>query len=238
MATPASSATSPSPPMPYRTHVPAPQQPQAGPSTDPNEHEQRKKAVQKFLARAEIAMVSSLLARRVDGPTAADVIAHPSHTEGRQRSHSARQTTFGMHSCCLCYRWCRRRPPSETIRHLTHRSHRSPVPCARVSPMRPTRPPTTFPISPCANSRLRARIKARQPRSTVPSPPNARPSAAPAPLAATTTTPRPRDPAPPAQVRGAEGPEIWLLRHPFPLHARTHPRLRSAIPTMAISRPV
>ncbi|KAF8170423.1 hypothetical protein BJ912DRAFT_136724 [Pholiota molesta] len=65
MATPASSATSPSPPMPYRTHVPAPQQPQAGPSTDPNEHEQRKKAVQKFLARAEIAMVTRALRARL-----------------------------------------------------------------------------------------------------------------------------------------------------------------------------
>ncbi|KAF9473915.1 hypothetical protein BDN70DRAFT_908722 [Pholiota conissans] len=66
MATPASSATSPSPPMAYRTNVPAaPQQPQAGPSTDPDGVEQRQKAVQKFLARAEISMVTRALRARL-----------------------------------------------------------------------------------------------------------------------------------------------------------------------------
>lgn len=54
MATPASSATSPSPPMPYLAHGPIVQPP---PLSTLDERELRRKAVQKFLARAEISMV-------------------------------------------------------------------------------------------------------------------------------------------------------------------------------------
>ncbi|KAF8150024.1 hypothetical protein B0H34DRAFT_785256 [Crassisporium funariophilum] len=66
MATPSSSATSPSPPMPYLPHAPGHQQ-QAASSTssDEVEREQRKKAVQKFLARAEISMVTRALRARL-----------------------------------------------------------------------------------------------------------------------------------------------------------------------------
>ncbi|KAF9004029.1 hypothetical protein BDQ17DRAFT_472265 [Cyathus striatus] len=65
MATPSSSATSPSPPMAYLPHA------QLQPSSvdmlslDPQEKEQRKKAVQKFLARAEISMVTRALRTRL-----------------------------------------------------------------------------------------------------------------------------------------------------------------------------
>src|SRR5260221_7463438 len=59
MATPSSSVTSPSPPLAYLHHIPGTQQ-----SMQPNvsgtlERDQRKQAVDKFLARAEIAMVST-----------------------------------------------------------------------------------------------------------------------------------------------------------------------------------
>ncbi|KAK2460305.1 hypothetical protein APHAL10511_007694 [Amanita phalloides] len=64
MATPASSATSPSPPIPFRSHPSHPLPPPAA-STDPSEKEQRKKAVQKFLARAEISMVTRALRARL-----------------------------------------------------------------------------------------------------------------------------------------------------------------------------
>ncbi|RDB26379.1 hypothetical protein Hypma_006752 [Hypsizygus marmoreus] len=65
MATPSSSATSPSPPMTYLQHPPAPSQPTTSASADPLEREQRQKAVQKFLARAEISMVTRALRTRL-----------------------------------------------------------------------------------------------------------------------------------------------------------------------------
>ncbi|KDR76134.1 hypothetical protein GALMADRAFT_462491 [Galerina marginata CBS 339.88] len=65
MATPSSSATSPSPPMPYLHHGPPSQQGSMSSATDAVEQEQRKKAVQKFLARAEVAMVTRALRARL-----------------------------------------------------------------------------------------------------------------------------------------------------------------------------
>ena len=61
MATPSSSATSPSPPMAYLQPMSASQQPVPPNVSDSLERDQRKKAVDKFLARAEIAMVSASL---------------------------------------------------------------------------------------------------------------------------------------------------------------------------------
>lgn len=58
MATPASSATSPSPPMAYLSHTPPIPQATTSAAADVHERDQRQKAVQKFLARAEISMVS------------------------------------------------------------------------------------------------------------------------------------------------------------------------------------
>jgi hypothetical protein len=62
MATPSSSATSPSPPVVYLPHT-ALLTPHINASALPDSHErdQRKKAVQKFLARAEVSMVCSHL---------------------------------------------------------------------------------------------------------------------------------------------------------------------------------
>ncbi|KAF9446832.1 hypothetical protein P691DRAFT_672726 [Macrolepiota fuliginosa MF-IS2] len=65
MATPTSSATSPSPPMPYLSHGSITDQPSPGSPLDPHERENRKKAVQKFLARAEISMVTRALRARL-----------------------------------------------------------------------------------------------------------------------------------------------------------------------------
>ncbi|KAF9533916.1 hypothetical protein CPB83DRAFT_415276 [Crepidotus variabilis] len=61
MATPSSSATSPSPPMAYLHHLPAPQQSLQVNISDTFERDQRKKAIDKFLARAEISMVTRRL---------------------------------------------------------------------------------------------------------------------------------------------------------------------------------
>ena len=60
MATPSSSATSPSPPMAYLHHIPGAQQALHSGVPDTLERDQRKQAIDKFLARAEIAMVSFL----------------------------------------------------------------------------------------------------------------------------------------------------------------------------------
>ena len=60
MATPPSSATSPSPPMPYRNPTVAPPQVPPSAPADHADREQRKIAVQKLLARAEVANVSLL----------------------------------------------------------------------------------------------------------------------------------------------------------------------------------
>ncbi|KAF8896183.1 hypothetical protein BD779DRAFT_1659810 [Infundibulicybe gibba] len=65
MATPSSSATSPSPPMAYLSHTPVPPPSSSSTSMDPLELENRKKAVQKFLARAEISMVTRALRARL-----------------------------------------------------------------------------------------------------------------------------------------------------------------------------
>ncbi|KAF9036218.1 hypothetical protein BJ165DRAFT_1354670 [Panaeolus papilionaceus] len=65
MATPSSSATSPSPPMAYLAPGPGSQQSDSTTSSDTFEREQRQKAVQKFLARAEIAMVTRALRARL-----------------------------------------------------------------------------------------------------------------------------------------------------------------------------
>ncbi|KAF8627048.1 hypothetical protein AX17_006388 [Amanita inopinata Kibby_2008] len=65
MATPSSSATSPSPPMAYLTHTAAQPPPNSSASSDSAERDQRKKAVQKFLARAEISMVTRALRARL-----------------------------------------------------------------------------------------------------------------------------------------------------------------------------
>ncbi|KAJ3887279.1 hypothetical protein GG344DRAFT_90557 [Lentinula edodes] len=75
MATPSSSATSPSPPMAYLQPVvpivPSSQGPSSSslsslsPSTDSGEGERRKKAVQKFLARAELSNVTRTLRTRL-----------------------------------------------------------------------------------------------------------------------------------------------------------------------------
>ncbi|KAF5359527.1 hypothetical protein D9756_003497 [Leucocoprinus leucothites] len=64
MATPASSATSPSPPIPYLSHTPVSQASPLSP-LDAHERELRKHAVQKFLARAEISMVTRALRARL-----------------------------------------------------------------------------------------------------------------------------------------------------------------------------
>jgi len=67
MTTPSSSATSPSPPTPYLHHGPSSQQLSNSSGTDVVDQESRKKAaVDKFMARAEVAMVCvSPLPRRV-----------------------------------------------------------------------------------------------------------------------------------------------------------------------------
>ncbi|PFH48776.1 hypothetical protein AMATHDRAFT_149124 [Amanita thiersii Skay4041] len=65
MATPSSSATSPSPPMAYLTHTPTPLHLSTSAPPDALEREHRKKAVQKFLARAEISMVTRALRARL-----------------------------------------------------------------------------------------------------------------------------------------------------------------------------
>ncbi|PPQ81011.1 hypothetical protein CVT25_014519 [Psilocybe cyanescens] len=64
MATPSSSATSPSPPMPYLHHGVSTQQASVPPELD-SEQERRSKAVKKFLARAEVAMVTRALRARL-----------------------------------------------------------------------------------------------------------------------------------------------------------------------------
>ena len=73
MATPSSSTTSPSPPMAYLSHLShlshAPGQQQASMvSQNEIDREQRNKAVQKFLARAEISMVSEFRSHQTRPP--------------------------------------------------------------------------------------------------------------------------------------------------------------------------
>ncbi|KAG5636954.1 hypothetical protein H0H81_006302 [Sphagnurus paluster] len=64
MATPSSSATSPSPPMTYLQHATG--QPQPSPIfMDPMEKEQRQRAIEKFMARAEISTVTRALRTRL-----------------------------------------------------------------------------------------------------------------------------------------------------------------------------
>ncbi|TFK74169.1 hypothetical protein BDN72DRAFT_103161 [Pluteus cervinus] len=65
MATPSSSATSPSPPMAFMQHTPVMSQASILSSTPAREREQRKKAVEKFLARAELSMVTRGLRARL-----------------------------------------------------------------------------------------------------------------------------------------------------------------------------
>ncbi|KAF5391551.1 hypothetical protein D9757_002518 [Collybiopsis confluens] len=87
MATPSSSATSPSPPMAYlQPLVPmasanqGPSSPSSSllsPSTDPVERERRKKAVQKFLARAELSNVTRTLRSRLSHATSRTTHAPP-----------------------------------------------------------------------------------------------------------------------------------------------------------------
>ena len=79
MATPSSSATSPSPPMAYLPHPPGQQQTSLPTSEDEVERDQRKKAVQKFLARAEISMVREFYSHQTRLPRATMML--PPHTE-------------------------------------------------------------------------------------------------------------------------------------------------------------
>ncbi|EAU83097.2 hypothetical protein CC1G_11181 [Coprinopsis cinerea okayama7 len=66
MATPTSSATSPSPPMAYLSHTPPTPQPMIMSTTsDILDREQRQKAIQKFLARAELSGVTRALRARL-----------------------------------------------------------------------------------------------------------------------------------------------------------------------------
>ncbi|KAF8071792.1 hypothetical protein FPV67DRAFT_1560563 [Lyophyllum atratum] len=65
MATPSSSATSPSPPMTYLQHSSGPSQPITSAYTDPMEKEQRERAIQKFMARAEISTITRGLRTRL-----------------------------------------------------------------------------------------------------------------------------------------------------------------------------
>ena len=58
MATPSSSATSPSPPMAYIPHVSTPSQSTPSPTTELFERDNKKKSVQKLIARAELSSVS------------------------------------------------------------------------------------------------------------------------------------------------------------------------------------
>ncbi|KAG5718836.1 hypothetical protein E4T56_gene6554 [Termitomyces sp. T112] len=65
MATPSSSATSPSPPMTFIPHPSGPAQSPASPFMDPVDKEQRQRAVQKFMARAEISTITRALRTRL-----------------------------------------------------------------------------------------------------------------------------------------------------------------------------
>ncbi|KAG6821329.1 hypothetical protein H0H93_000190 [Arthromyces matolae] len=65
MATPTSSATSPSPPMTFIAHTPGPSQASSSSLMDPADKEQRQKAVQKFMARAEISTITRALRTRL-----------------------------------------------------------------------------------------------------------------------------------------------------------------------------
>lgn len=65
MTTPSSSTTSPSPPMAYLAPTAQPLQQSSSASSASSDKEQRKKAVQKFLARAEISMVTRALRARL-----------------------------------------------------------------------------------------------------------------------------------------------------------------------------
>ncbi|KAG6900837.1 hypothetical protein C0993_000156 [Termitomyces sp. T159_Od127] len=65
MATPSSSATSPSPPMTFIPHPSAQVQSPASAFLDPMDKEQRQRAVQKFMARAEISTITRALRTRL-----------------------------------------------------------------------------------------------------------------------------------------------------------------------------
>ncbi|KAG6857397.1 hypothetical protein H0H87_004759 [Tephrocybe sp. NHM501043] len=65
MATPSSSATSPSPPMTFISHPSGQPQPSTSSYSDPGDKEQRQRAVQKFMARAEISTITRALRTRL-----------------------------------------------------------------------------------------------------------------------------------------------------------------------------
>ncbi|KAG6919166.1 hypothetical protein DXG01_008464 [Tephrocybe rancida] len=65
MATPSSSATSPSPPMTFIQHPSGQPQATASSFMDPGDKEQRQRAVQKFMARAEISTITRALRTRL-----------------------------------------------------------------------------------------------------------------------------------------------------------------------------
>lgn len=181
MATPPSSATSPSPPMPYRNPPVAPPQVPPAALADPADREQRKIAVQKLLARAEVANVSLLLRSTRRGPRLARGVDVTGGRAARRRRivHTASRASRAAEAPRGRVGWAGAAAPSETLSPstLTHHSHRSLVHCGRVSPSPRTRRPTTSSMSPYANSRRRAlpRGRARHSRLTAPSPQSAKP---------------------------------------------------------------
>ncbi|KAF9041023.1 hypothetical protein BDZ89DRAFT_1209161, partial [Hymenopellis radicata] len=66
MATPSSSATSPSPPMAYIPHASTPSQPTPSPTIERFDRDNKKKAVQKLIARAELSNVTRSLRNRLN----------------------------------------------------------------------------------------------------------------------------------------------------------------------------
>ena len=166
MATPSSSTTTPSPPMPYLSHLShAPGQQQASMAISQNEidREQRNKAVQKFLARAEISMVREFRSHQTRPPRGDTPGPHgmPIH------SLSIYSTLPDVINVLLISK-------SETISPLTHHSHRLLVPYERVFLMLRIRLLITFRTSLCVIWRHSLRTRAKQPPSAVQLPPSVR----------------------------------------------------------------
>ena len=205
MTTPSSSATSPSPPMAYLSHAPGQQQASMNISQGEIEREQRKKTVQKFLARAEISMVREFDSHQTRPPRGMMIL--PAHA-GCLFVHPL--PVYSLISIVVDILLISK---SKIITPHTHHSHRLPVPYERVFLMLHIRLQITFRTSPCVISKRSHRARANRPLSTVQLPLNVRQLV---PIT-TTTTRLPKDPLVRAQVAiGGAVQAQWSLQHLAP----------------------
>ncbi|KAK0446275.1 hypothetical protein EV421DRAFT_265100 [Armillaria borealis] len=133
MATPSSSATSPSPPMTYIPHASAGSQSTGSLPTEAFDREHKKKAVQKFLARAELSNVTRALRTRLSYASYKTTNNAPNAS---LRDFESQGQSPGSSSTFARSNTARRKPPIASSYHANLATHGMGGAGATSSPLR------------------------------------------------------------------------------------------------------